>query len=306
MMKAKCVYENIDFERGKDPISSMGIGRKKNIVKDLMKIINNVSACKGVYLVDSPWPRYTKPFRRDNTTHYQLQFTGDSYAGFRRTFKSDLNRELKEFGFQEYLEFPGRDVGRGSKDHWIYYLIKEGKEDMFSEVTGGITSFDARRAQREGLLESAGFERGLDAKDALRVGRKWKWNMSPEELSAEIIMDVETDDDFKKIVSLTDREARRRGFEDFDDYWVQAYDEDGNVVPGIHDKELEDIADRIWNVLEKILDKYPWIHTNRGKEYMTPKERVVSAFVQSVSEGIPHGTLFQIIIDNLDKSYLRK
>ena len=166
----KIVRESIEFQRGKDPRSSMEIGRKKDIVTDLMKIIISIRACKGVYLVDSTWPRYTKPFRLGDKTYWQLQFVGDSYAGFRTTFKSELNRKLKEFGFDKYLDFPGRDVGRRSKEHWIYYLVKEGYEDIFSDISGGITSFDARKAEREGLLESIRFERGKDPKSQMGIG----------------------------------------------------------------------------------------------------------------------------------------
>ena len=168
-------YESVNFERGKTVKQSLELGRKEEVQKDLMRVIDRVKNLNGCYYHEGGWPRYTKNYRSGIIP--QLQFTGNSYVtSWEGGLKSSLNKVLREFGFQEYLLFPARDVGKNSKEHWMFYQIKPGYENLFEGTQ--ISGVDVKIAKRNGLLESVHFERGKDPKRTMGIGIGWE-NLSP-------------------------------------------------------------------------------------------------------------------------------
>jgi len=144
-MRAKTIYETQNFTRGLDPKEAMGIGLQKQIIKALLSLQseNGIGSINFMQNRNIAWLEVTD-YNADIDT-----FLKYIYKNFKIDFFSDTQQKniRKTFG------------------HWsckFYLIIKPEYKELFKNAF-----------TPEGFIkESYNFERGLDPKDAMNIGKK--------------------------------------------------------------------------------------------------------------------------------------
>lgn len=112
-MKAQFVYENTNFERGRDPKSSMGIGLVALLDKKIKdKFRKFIESTTGSYTFNAGF------YSRDGKV---ISFSGNADS----QWKSTLNYYLKINGITEYLEMPGKNMGSPRSPRAEFNIKKE-------------------------------------------------------------------------------------------------------------------------------------------------------------------------------------
>ena len=121
--KEVSIVEGVNFERGKDPKSAMGIG----IQDEIMQRVESMIGGRFLYAEyrEIPW--------RDKLGNWEVKPVL-SIDGWGTGLKSLCNKRLKENGLAEYLEFPAYSEKIGPDEWALNYLIKEGYEHFFKWV----------------------------------------------------------------------------------------------------------------------------------------------------------------------------
>jgi hypothetical protein len=159
-MKAKRVYENIDFQRGRDPKSSMGIGiDPKNQEQFIPFIIDRMPEILGVNRIPI------------------------DILGTRNQYLNPSYYTKVELGVRNILDqkLPGEPIDIGG-------IPKLGYE-FWGELVNALRAagFKHRYQPDNKSFESLEFERGKDPKRSLKVGRYASvWGEITDELDKEI------------------------------------------------------------------------------------------------------------------------
>ena len=139
-MKAKKVYENIDFERGKDPKASMGVGR----VRKLKKIDNWVNP----------------PDRRA----YYTTIEDGNYGGFIVVIYKSIDADPTHYAAVKMS--PSGRIGEGNYKESSELAWEEAKKEIDHEKFLRDTGY----YEAGGIHENIEFERGKNPKQALGIG----------------------------------------------------------------------------------------------------------------------------------------
>jgi len=267
-MKAKFIYEALDFERGIDPKDSMELGRLGKRAMDRMK--------PGVIYVSST-PRW----------------------GYYWFYKDPRDNKI-------YKAFSLKREGGYKVDEWGNNLYNEEKDfPLDLQPTGKhFDKFLAKIVQVNRIHEALNFERGGDPKDSIRVGRKWKWDMTGEELSIHIINDIEEKskpilDRLKKAV----KDAGFRSLEEYNNYVLDYYDSHPESSPKdvVHaSKEIDNIEGELEELIKEEVEKYPF------KQGINHKGSVIGDLFSLMLEGGAFMTYVDLIKGHLDKEYLKE
>ena len=147
-MKAKFVYENMEFKRGQDPKSAMGIGQKSILLKAMEKLKNNPKVYNVAY---GDWE-------------------GKSAIVIYSRKTSEKSQKLLYLYFnKEYFTGLWAEIGGGVR----LFTILPKYRDLFDNVFIN-TTFDI-------LSENVNFERGQDPKSAMGIGMREKIKQMMEE-----------------------------------------------------------------------------------------------------------------------------
>ena len=153
------------------------------------------------------------------------------------------------------------------------------------------------------IHEKIGFERGGDPKDSMRIGRKYKWDMTGEELAIHIINDIEakTKSIIEKI-TIAIKKAGFRSLSEYNNYILDQYDNHPLDPPSeIHaSKEIDDAEKELENAITEEVKKYPF------KEGINNTGAVIGNLFTLILEGGAFMTYVDIIKGYLDKIYLKE
>jgi len=267
-VKARFIYEALDFERGADPRDSMELGRLGKRAMDRME--------PGVIYVSST-PRW----------------------GYYWFYKDPRDNKI-------YKAFSLKREGGYKVDEWGNNLYNEETDfPLDLQPTGKhFDKFLAKIVQVNRIRESLNFERGGDPKDSIRVGRKWKWDMTAEELSIHIINDIR--EKSKPIINKITQFAKKAGFkslEEYNEYILDQYDKDPSASPEKvrHvSKEINDAEKELDKLIKEEVEKYPF------KSGINNKGTVIGSLFSLMLEGGAFMTYVDIIKGYLDKEYLKE
>ena len=118
----EALNENLDFERGKDVKQLMGIGLKEFIYKKLYDIC---------YLEAIKFEVMEIGWQDAKTKEISIEWVIEFNRG--QSFKSYLNKALKEKNLDKYFEFPGQSTGN-RYDQYASYKIKDRYGPLFREM----------------------------------------------------------------------------------------------------------------------------------------------------------------------------
>jgi hypothetical protein len=225
-VKAKLISEALDFERGVDPKDSMKIGLVGKRAMD--KMIPGVLYYSNMPRWDYYW-WYKDP--KDNKI----------YRAF--ILKRDGGYKVSEWGFNWYE----------NEESFPLDLVPTKKR--FNNFYKKINTVDR-------VNESLNFERGIDPKTSIGVGRLW--NMTKEAVAKEIINTCETE--LEDLIQTVHAKARMEGFKNSFDYIEKAYNERGdiNTLPSV-----ENAIEEVTKGIEEILERYPIKDKERVKNDIT-------------------------------------
>ena len=140
-MKAQFVSENINFERGQDPKSALGIGEVDHIIDQW----NNLQQSPGIGSLN------LRILDGEVKLEIYVSYMPGSAAQGRKSVSENFNMEYFHEG--RYLDGPN-----------LYYTIKDEYADLFQEAFRKIYNIQ--------MDESMDFERGQDPKEAMDIGNK--------------------------------------------------------------------------------------------------------------------------------------
>jgi len=177
-MRAKKVYESLDFERGKDPKDAMGIGSKLYIWD---KFLSLRERDRG------DWMTYYAIFSSENGSIMKI-------FGHGPKFKTNTNKILKEMGLDEYIELPGK-ITDNRTNREISYPIKPQFRDFLKDFQS--SDYFGKKS----VFETAEFKRGNHPSEILdrltdekfRKGRLFTYMRSHGNKSRDILMYLDGD-----------------------------------------------------------------------------------------------------------------
>jgi hypothetical protein len=119
-MKARHVYENLDFERGQDPKDALGIGLRREIKEKLARIMREEELTGISYVEQEGIPKLL------------LRGPGDVF-GFM------FRKALDVYGLRKYLNYPKykerpKLTSPNDEDKFLYYAIKPEYKELFSGI----------------------------------------------------------------------------------------------------------------------------------------------------------------------------
>lgn len=158
--------------------------------------------------------------------------------------------------------------------------------------------FDKFIAKVNKIEESQNFERGIDAKDSIRIGRKHIWNMTAEEL-ANYILDVVTDNVRPKLNKI-EAAVKKAGYKDIETYQEYVYlrfDKD-DEFPFVS-KEIDDAEQELEEAIAAEVEQFP------TKDEKAKKDLIGDLFTLEL-EGGPHKTYVEMVKQKLDPAYLKE
>ena len=172
-MKAQFVYENINFERGLDPKSSMGIGAKEFLRKQLEEVSDHLS---GAYKNDIP--KVLDFLLNKNANIEFLGYDSEDLAEV-KWVSSNGQRRRSRMGYPEYDE----TTVQTPKRKWYgkkYYKEELANRGPFIALVDWIkwsekhlwskNSYYKGVLDREIINEYQDFERGKDPKKSMDIG----------------------------------------------------------------------------------------------------------------------------------------
>jgi hypothetical protein len=140
--------------------------------------------------------------------------------------------------------------------------------------------------------ESVNFERGIDPKTSMGVGRIW--GMSKREVAKEIINTCEKE--LEDFIQTVNAKARMEGFKNSFDYIAKAYNERGdiNTLPSV-----ENAIEELTGGIDKILSLYP---VKEERERVSSSKTIIGNDITNffVAGEPPYGTLITQISASLD------
>lgn len=140
------VFENIEFERGKDPKSSIDIGLKSSIKRLFKDLIRNQELTGIAYVEELEDPLREK---------FPMLLVRGPGSGLHR----GIIRFFKDNGLDKYFDIYDVIIAR-HEDTFLYYPIKPGYEDLFRGMNLHWRTLD----------EGVDFQRGQDPKEVLGIG----------------------------------------------------------------------------------------------------------------------------------------
>lgn len=271
-MKAKCVYENLEFERGQDPKDAMKIGREARIQKEFMTYFDAADwAVRNLELI-----------------------TDGKYSPndvIRKEGANIMPRDLSEY-IQKWVK----------KVKLSGY--SEGAENRMLQDMALLREVGTQLRKHGILVENLEFERGKDPRKSMRIG-KYKDYIGKKPLEIADIVTRELSDDLEPLYDELMMLTHRKGYKSWEDYMDSIWSEDGDYY---HEKEDVDIELTIRDIIDKATDivkeKYPIKKPWRDKKYGTPEENIASSIVEANLNGAPHSTLLDQIARNIDTSLL--
>jgi len=154
-------------------------------------------------------------------------------------FKNPENNEV-------YYSFPsGRKV-----IHAYRFLSKHKPSDFPLNLIPTSKHFDKYLPKLTFVNESINFERGMDPKTSIGVGRIW--NMSKEAVAKEIIDTCEKE--LRDFVQNVHVKTRMKGYKNSFDYIAKAYNERGDINI---DPVVENAIEELSGAIDRIIDRYP-------------------------------------------------
>lgn len=142
------IDESLNFERGLDPKASMDMGTKNRILNKLKSIFYNEIDLGSKREMQTLWGFYPK---------------GEDYYIFSSVYPQNWIEDiLKDYGIDEFLEFPGKYEEKRSAVYKIKYKIKEPFKEYFKNIGASGQHF---------VSESVNFERGIEPKKAMNIGK---------------------------------------------------------------------------------------------------------------------------------------
>jgi uncharacterized protein Yka (UPF0111/DUF47 family) len=151
---------------------------------------------------------------------------------------------------------------------------------------------------RAKLIENINFERGIDPRDSLRIGKKWKWGMTGEEL-AQYILDI-VGKRVKPILGKIEDAVLKAGHESMGAYYKYFYDyfDEYNEFPP-DPKNLRNAKKELRKTIAEEVENFPTKNDDA-------KKRLIEDLFSVELEGGPFRTYVDIIKDRLDPGYLMK
>jgi len=182
--------------------------------------------------------------------------------------------------------------------HAYRFLSKHKPSDFPLDLTPTGKHFDKFLPKLTFVDESINFERGIEPKDSMRVGRKWKWDMTAEEL-AEHILDV-VSEKARPILSKIEAAVKAAGYENLKTYQDYIYDYFDNHDEFAHaSKEIDDAEQELEETIAAEVEQFPI------KDEEAKKDLIGDLFTLML-EGGPHGTYVDMIKQKLDPAYLKE
>jgi signal recognition particle subunit SEC65 len=297
--------ESQNFERGIDPKDSIRIGRKhiwNMTAEELANHILDTVSDKVRPILNKIEDAVKKAGYKDIETYQEyvyLRFDEDDKFPFVSKEIDDAEQELEETIASEVENFPIRD--EKAKKNLI--------GDLFTlELEGGphktYVEMIKQKLDPAYIKESVNFERGIDPKDSIRVGRKWKWDMTAEELAIHIIDDIE--EKTKPIIKKITIAVKKVGFRSLSEYNSYILDQYDNAKSDTFQKfkhetkEIEDAEKELEDTITEEIKKYPF------KEGINSTRSVIGNLFTLILEGGAFMTYVDIIKGYLDKIYLKE
>lgn len=206
--------ESMDFERGRDPKASLGIGTVSQIPKKLL-----LADLDGEYVLED-FPGAIHNIEIIGPRRFMIRLHHPSYGKIRNT---ETNNIISRKKYAEHLVdkigitplITNVNHEHGSGNNWIFTLPEEYKNVL---PRGEIYDFDS--LENDPLKESLEFERGKDPYKALDIGEKallkkkaneigWDWYPeTQEEQLREEVLDILDYKGFKiKIARIEDYDS---------------------------------------------------------------------------------------------------
>lgn len=158
--------------------------------------------------------------------------------------------------------------------------------------------FDKFMAKVNKIEESQNFERGIDSKDSIGIGRKYIWNMTANDM-AEHILNV-VSDKVRPILNKIEAAVKKAGYKDIETYQEYVYlrfDED-DEFPFVS-KEIDDAEQELEETITAEVENFP-IRDEKAK-----KDLIGDLFTLEL-EGGPHKTYVEMVKQKLDLTYIKE
>lgn len=140
-----------NFERGKDPLHTMGIGQVNKIMELLDKVQKSLNRGSLIPSLEENEGLYLRVFGVSPPRAFEL-------------IKKNFGTSYFDWG-KNYTKLPS-----------IYFKIKPEFEDLF------ISAYNKLNPDKKFIKESIDFERSKDPKEILKIGKNWRFNKNKSEL----------------------------------------------------------------------------------------------------------------------------
>jgi len=268
-MRAKKIYESIDFERGIDPKQSMGLGEEG--------LRHKWSSLQKGDII-----RIKKPFGVDNENRISRKERVMREYTPSESLKVETAPQIHDDGC---ISFTAYKVAYNYTSHNDYF------------IWGTPWDFEEFFEKRTKIKESIDFERGKDPKDALRIGKDYIWDINSDELAKQIIDEVK--DLCEPIMDNLLSAVKKAGYEDIEEYLEYSSEYlDTHNKSYIPSKNISDIEDTLEKTIANEIKKYP---IKPGEE-----DGMFSDLFTLTLEGGPYLTYLDMIRRRLDTRYLKE
>lgn len=257
--KLELVSESLEFERGKDPLSAMGLGKVSRIPLLILKA--DLTSGYGI----GGFPGTIHTIQVIGPRRFQINFSHD------RIKNLSTNKSISK---PEYAKLLVREIGmdnlitnivhaHGTGQSWIFTL-----DPKYANVIPRETYDYDDLGDEDPLKESLEFERGKDPYDALDVGRKallrkkaneieWDWYPDPEELESEEVIDIRQYKGFNtKIAKIEDSDSYRINPDGSAERKWAYYAVSDTGEPYFEDPTFYEDPENAWHYERQFLDEY--------------------------------------------------
>jgi hypothetical protein len=281
-MKALTISEKLNFERTGAPIKKMGIGTQVEDQKILDETDWAIDLEKHAFLYD------IVVLIRDYRGYPILVLKNKSQGSWQF-------RAISRVGvFGDYQPTPEQAL----------INLKRSIDKEIQKENDSWKEWEKNKDKMRGkpLKEDINFERGGESLDKLRIGKKYQWDMTSEELAIHIIEDIE--EKVKPVMAKIELAVKKAGFRslsEYNNYVLDQYDKTDSTPSTIHASKEIDIAEKELEDLIKIeVAKYPF------KEGINNIGFVIGDLFSLMLEGGAFMTHVDIIKGYLDKTYLKE
>ena len=180
---------------------------------------------------------------------------------------------------------------------WYKAKLVDLEDDFPLDLEPTKKHFDKFIAKVNKIEESQNFERGIEPKDSMRVGRKWKWDMTAEELAAYII-----DETMKKANPINrkiENAVKKAGYLSTKEYneFMSLYFDEHDEFPHVSE-EIDDAEQELEKIIASEVEKYPI--------KISDKENLIGKLFTLNIEGGPYRTYLDMVKQSLDPTYLKE